>query len=277
MYSNRIPIKTQETLLKKEKAFHEKARRTNIWEFVGVSKPAWEAFKKSGYSGYVKEIEKANYFTNVTDLNFRYYSEIDYDTYHACNNGSSCCDGDYCRCGQITNARVTKAPSVSDFILKICDHIDSGPVSHYFFNRIYSIRKMYEPDSYTVSVGGGYYGQEIDGVKLDHPSLNKDLEFFFSRQNDLQAIQEYLLIEEYGYIHDRLKGKRFSLEEFALSEIETKADHHYEKIDVTYEIDVYNVLGVVIKEDKLSLMDGYHRVKMAKRQGLETGLFVLAS
>jgi hypothetical protein len=277
-YRNNIyPIRGNETLINGEEKHLKSGSGIKIWNFLKIKKEHYEVYKKDGYKAYVSMIEKNNFIEKISNLDFHYCCDLSYEENYPCKNGSDCCDNDYCRCGTINGAKVARVPFCSDFCHTIYDLIDPSIINLYFINRIYSVRNLYKPDSYSVSVTSGYYGQEIDSVKIDDREVIKDLIFMFENSNNLQKLQEYLLILEYGHIHPRFKNKKFEIEKISLDKISIGNDHHYNKIVEPYEIDLNNVLGVLIEEgDKLSLMDGYHRIKFAKTSGLQGGLFVIA-
>jgi hypothetical protein len=211
-----------------------------------------------------------------TEINFEYQCKYDYHIYHACEDGSDCCKDDFCRCGVIEDAVVTKAPTSLQFIKELSDYMceDTENVL-YFLDRIYYLRQLYNNDSYDVTIEGGYYGEEIEGVYIKYTQINEDIEFLEKNKNNLKKLQEYLLNIEYGYVHDRLKNKKYSIQTLNIENICLPAMDHI-KVNKQYDIDTSNILGLVVREDRFNLLDGYHRVIYCKNNNITSGKFIVA-
>ncbi len=196
------------------------------------------------------------------------FAEYTSESYYPCQNGSSCCDNDYCRCGQITNTEVL---SVNDqqiidyFIKKVKD-----PINAYCVDRLIRTSSLLNPKCWAVEVSGGYYGEEIGGV---HP-LPKVLEDFqrivesFLYKSDLQKVKD-LLIQEYGFLLPALENtKNVSVVRVTVGDVKIPNMDYSRKINqkVVDSYKDFNLPRAVcqkLNSDEYKLVDGYHRMVSA--------------
>ena len=116
------------------------------------------------------------------------------DTYYPCQEGSDCCKDDYCRCGEITSTRVVSPPDFKDVVAKVAKHFalkansNDNELDLYACDRILTFLKAYETDFYYVRVGGGYYGQEVEGVYFNYSEKLAGLfDRYFKLENDTKS------------------------------------------------------------------------------------------
>jgi len=213
---------------------------------------------------------------NLEDsLKSRYNSSFDYkyDIYKPCQNGSDCCENDYCRCGEITNAiveidfehlRNSITKDVKDQVLVYCT------------DRILSIAEIYKSDNWQVNIEKGYYGEEIEGVVLDSSIKTEIFERIRFLEN-LTGSEKILSVldYEYGYLLPKLKDvKQAEIKEVDIESISFNKDY-YKKISeetVDFYKDYSLPVGVCLDN---SLIDGYHRVIAAKRNNKKTVLVII--
>jgi len=190
--------------------------------------------------------------------------DFDYDTYHACQSGSNCCDDDYCRCGQIQNIRITEVmfyetlPSLKKLKL----------INQYYLDRAIRLSGVLKPDNWEVTVCSGYYGEETNGASLDY-NARKDLETYLQegdKLSDADKIKKLLEIE-YGYVLDILKPfNKVRLVEKSPKSLFIFNDHYYGKIDPKMYKDHPLPVCVARKEgSKYVVIDGYHRLAAAMK------------
>lgn len=217
----------------------------------------------------------------VTNVDFRYYTHYDYDTRYDCKSYG--CDS-ICRCGRIYNEHITSVDikAIVDFLIKEYYNdkdisakrnstIDSilgnigREINYYTVDRILRLNKIYDPNKWSIKVVSGYYGQEIEEVKLFSDiakKIDKQLEEAFDIV-DLSKRVEYLLELEYGYILPELQGCKYQLIEVNKDDIIAGSSGQYKKVSKE-DIEHYNkynsIKGVVIQNgSKYRLIDGYHR------------------
>ena len=193
------------------------------------------------------------------DFRDRYGCEIDYDNYGDCE-AYGCIDEGICRCGTIENAHVTDSP---DIITYIEDKYKNYPLfEKYIIERVLTHYKFYDTDSFEVKVGGGYYGQEIDGVFFTkEDEVNKTLEQILWL-NDVNKQVEALLMLEYGHLLDSCKGRKWEVRDLDRSLIVFPNDSYYKKLVEVNRYKAYPYIkGVVIPyHARYKVIDGYHRL-----------------
>lgn len=227
-----------------------------------------------------KKTNKTPLGSIIEKINDRYtfsYSaaDYDYDTHYACKNGSDCCDNDYCRCGIIQNACVTKVNT--DYIVKtLTEDVKDDIFLPYCIDRIIRTSKILDLSSWEVDVGGGYYGEEVNGVRLDASVIN-DLITSLTELENLSPVDKVkkLLEREYGYVLPRLeKLSDAKVVEVDLDSIKLFNDEYLRKISkdtVDFYKDYNLPRGVCVKAGKLySVVDGYHRMLSAQKNKLKT-------
>jgi len=201
----------------------------------------------------------------ISDLNFYYVDGCDcsYNSYYACQNGSNCCDNDFCRCGTIVDAVVTSVPLMESFVHKISKiyPIESN-LDKYAYERLSSLYGAWDHNNFSVNVCPGYYGEEIEGVSFDKA---KELEEAVVKYNKLTKNRErieYLLIAEYGSLLPIVQNKTWRIKKLKRSEIIIGNQEHFKKVDKIARYEKYSLpKGICIEEnDKYRLIDGYHRL-----------------
>lgn len=203
---------------------------------------------------------------------FKYYLDYEYDGRPCYDETCGCRTGnDYCRSNEYDNLRIEEVhiPSLVAYFLsktnKKKDVIETKNVDflNYCVDRLLRIHKLYETDYWDIQTCGGYYGQEIDLITLN------DLKFKLICEKIQSLIVmfpneriEFILMEEYGYVLDSLKGKKFKLIETDVSNLKIGNEVYYKKIEDAYYKDYPYPIGVYIKEGEFfKLVDGYHRYK----------------
>lgn len=203
---------------------------------------------------------------------FKYSSSVGYNYSHDCS-GCECGDG-YCRCSRIVDIRIIKVSLhhlvneiSSSFIssrIPIEDYETKSEFNEEFFSyciwRLAVIHKMWEEHNWYVSTCGGYYGEEIDGVAIENHNFKQDIE-------ELAALSpqeriKFVLHEEYGFILDSLKDKKFEEIKVKKSDLVVGNDTYHKKVNRgTYSKESYDLpIGIYLKDgEKYRLIDGYHR------------------
>jgi hypothetical protein len=203
---------------------------------------------------------------NLANKNFNYLNGVidyDYETYYPCQNGSDCCENDYCRCGQILNAEVTKLQKTDIFVSESWSALNE--IDLYCIERILTINKFWNTDSWEITVCSGYYGEEIDKFIFNHANNCKGLiDVLLSLETNASKI-EFVLNLEYGYILDAAKNLEWEMIEIPRNKIIFGQKDHYKKLDaeiIAYYQDWSFPRGLVIESsvDQYKIIDGYHRI-----------------
>jgi hypothetical protein len=212
--------------------------------------------------------------------------ETEYDSDYNCEAYG--CDS-ICRCCTIENARVTEVDtwSIAEYLVG-----ETDPILLYCVDRLLVASRIHEDWNWYVDIGGSYYGDEIDGVRLEGTTeINKRLAHLYSLDSDSERIK-YVLIEEYGYLLDTLKDLEFSLEEMRREDIRIANTSMQKRITGDlgpYLKETWNkgkrVSGFsytgpvcVVRENsngEMVLVDGYHRYSASEKREINTAIKVI--
>ena len=203
-----------------------------------------------------------------THKDFRYLVEVDYDTRYDCRS-EGCGEDDYCRCGVIENARIKEfyPDSFLDWLGSSMPK-DASDLDKYILERL--VRLLVKPEMFEVYTCSGYYGEEIDSVKINmgtqtYLDFERKIEMFNRLTSTTQQVQMILTLE-YGYLLPEIAAieewdvldlaiKKVHADPDVLSRISQKMAQKY----VDYPPS-HGIRGVVIpKDDGYRLVDGFHR------------------
>lgn len=206
----------------------------------------------------------------IADINFDYCGgcEYTYDEYRPCQEGSDCCDDDYCRCTQIIDKEITVAPdmeTVTNMVASIFGF--TSDIDLYGCNRLLTIHKAYDTGFYYLASERDYYGETPAGVFFESPSaLEKDL-IEFSKIIGTRGKVEFLLEKEYGHLLDCVKDKTWEIKKVDKSEVRFPNDSYHKKAqkEIVEEYKNFKLpCGICLKTDNgYRLIDGYHRLSLA--------------
>jgi len=226
----------------------------------------------------------------LADFNLRYVIDVDYHRSYPA--GRCTCENDYCRCMVIDeddvriNTNSINAQTLLDLFIenktqykrekKINETLEGSDINLYAIGRIIAINKLYDRNSYNVNISGGYYGEELDSVKIYSSIANKVQEEikFILQMDTIKEKIEYLLCLEYDHLLDDLYGKNWKVIEVDKSEINIPNIQHYKNVPMLdfYSDSNYNDIRCIIRETgvkvgkKYKLTDGYHRLKNTKKK-----------
>lgn len=220
-------------------------------------------------------------------LHKNFYDEVSTDLVY--NRKFECekynCEDDICRCSKIVNERLNKLNIVEitnsiynlyfdkseetkrDLKLnKLLNNIDKE-IDLYTIDRILRINKAYNVENWRILKEEGYYGQEIESVKIEN-KLALKLDSLVKESLNIDNIKqrvEYLINLEYGYILDSLVDKNYKVKEIDKSKLIFSNESHYKnvsskKLDYYSDSNYKNIRGIALEYgDKFKLIDGYHR------------------
>lgn len=195
---------------------------------------------------------------NFISKDFHYYfrcSDYSYDTYRPCQEGSDCCDGNYCRCSKIENAEVKKVPE--SIFTQLAD-LDITEINKYGLERILTHFNYRSGDAWYIKVRNGYYGQEIDGIVLNEQERILKTYQKFEKLTFNKKV-EYLLVLEYGYLLESLKDLNWKI--IKVDKKDLSFGEHYEKLKPElFECykDYPFIRGIVVNN---YVFDGHHRLR----------------
>lgn len=201
--------------------------------------------------------KKIKTLNDLLEKNYQYV--VDY-TY----NRSFCnCHEDICRCTTLKDIEVEKVDMI-DLTDNFCEFFDHDEFTKICINRILTACHMWSKDCWYVSVGNGYYGQEIDGVYIENANVKKWLIKFEAAKTNREKL--FVSLEcEYGYILDEVK----SIDDWKIIEIENNEVsigqlEHFVKInkDVVKKYSDFDLprCTLIFKDGRYKLIDGYHRL-----------------
>jgi len=229
-------------------------------------------------------------------LNSDYKYCIDYNHYgdYSCAE-SGCDDEGICRCYSISEVEINSIDLLSitndifnqvnenntqshrdkklSSILYEFDFYQIDRINRYCINRILSIHKVWDKDNWTGQWSGGYYGDEVDSINMDHSLLKKvstDVENIMYL-GSLQEKIEYVLKLEYGSLLEKIKDKKYSIVTVHKTDIVFGQSNHHKNV-LNKSLEFYNdshyydiPRGVALWDGvKWKVIDGYHRISETK-------------
>lgn len=223
---------------------------------------------------------------------FCYMLDIDYEkSDYGPRYGQCQCGDDYCRC-QVYHSVSVEEITHDTYLglvykiflsimgqkykkykyanVKFSNLSEREKFLYYGFERLCSYYKLYDSNAWEAIADNGYYGEEIVGFKHDNINqLEEDCIKLISLTND--AIIEYILQKEYGYLLDRLKNRTWNIDTVDIAEVSAdRLDNNMVKIS---NVDIYNdkhvdVHAVCEKNGNVySIIDGHHRIIASRNNG----------
>jgi hypothetical protein len=226
----------------------------------------------------------------LKDIKFQYNGVyVDYSYTYDCEN-YGCDEEGICRCGSIHNESV-ESVDVSLIVKKIYDEFfEEGKAANrnntinevlygigkdidiYTIDRIIRSYKIWESENWDIEVEGGYYGQEVNDVRIKESIADKieeELMTVFSLPSLKEKI-EYLLKVEYGKILPEITDSNYESITIDKDDIIFGTEKHLDKVmkkDLDFYSDKnYNGIRGIVKKcgDKWRVIDGYHRIFSTK-------------
>lgn len=208
--------------------------------------------------------------------------DYDYDGEHDCMN-AGCDDEGICRCGTISNIRIEKVDVdylCHEIINNVCKikndknesqvYFSKKPLLKYCLHRLITIRHIWEPDNWSLSISGGYYGEEVGGAYCDSIGFSENVEQLFSMKTAKERM-EWVLHQEYGHIIDSLRGRNYKEVSVPVKSLTVPNETYFKKLNhqmkMRGEIEANQQyeesdlpIGLYLREGgTYRLVDGYHR------------------
>jgi len=225
----------------------------------------------------------------LSDINFNYSGgvQVNYNNEYDCE--SSFCD-DICRCGRIVDEYINSVniDTISRLVYEKLFNDDTNldrnnklneilyglgkELDIYTINRVFRVYEIWKGENWDIIISGGYYGEEIESIKLKFDISNEITKKFFEilKLNTLKEKIDHLLILEYGKIHKGSIGFNYESSVIDIDKIEFESKKHYNKVlekDLTFYNDrnYTGIRGIVKKQgDRYIVIDGYHRLSATK-------------
>lgn len=213
----------------------------------------------------------------MIDKNYKYHCDYDYESYFPCQNGSDCCDNDYCRCEEITKVWITETPNLEGLALREFNKRKTkkekgfkvSEIDAYCLERILSINNLWDPEEWTINIGPGYYGEEIDSIKINHfaaKKIKEETAHLLKLKTNRQKI-EYVLTLEYGHVLPALKNKIWKVKKIKKEDV-SYPKQWFGKLNqdaATAYTERILPRGIVLEEEgRYRVYDGRHRIYAAK-------------
>lgn len=217
------------------------------------------------------------------------------DGVFSCEN-RGCNDENICRCYTITNVKILSVniPDICDDIFEeyslntkqhdrdskitsIVYGYDVDIINKYCINRILTINKVWDVNNWRGEWQAGWYGDEVDSVKMN-PDLFEKVIAEVDAIFNLDTIEEkidYVLMLEYGFILNKIQNKKYEVLTIDKSSISFGQKHHND--DINDNLENYNYyndnsyrdipMGICRWDGKRwRVLDGYHRLNLTKNK-----------
>ncbi len=209
---------------------------------------------------------------NIMDIDFICSGGVEYDTNSILDeNHEELCRDDYCRCSTM-EVDINSVDSI-ELCQHICDRFDIDSIN--IVNQIRKVCDRMTNTDFEAQICGGYYGEELDHIRLENYEKISDLENIInikmSRMKKLEKIElsnketktlKKILISEYGYLLESLKDSKFSIIEISTSDVIFPSKKHADNVGKKYlnSYRKHKICGIVKERNgKYLVVDGYHR------------------
>ena len=216
---------------------------------------------------------------HLSQMNLQ-YKGIDYEV----DSDRSNCQCDMiCRCATIS-ATITDVSARG--IARAMDDKDKGSLTDtYGIERIVAMQDL-RADDFDVQIGGGYYGEEVYGVRMSFEKaerIESKVSEYKALPDDPSVRVPWLLVEENGFLLESLEDRKYEARVVPIDAVKEGNKDHYQRLD-RRAVDQYAVeigfqqpkdskvpLGVAIDDGNgvYRVVDGYHRLAAARAAGLD--------
>lgn len=228
----------------------------------------------------------------MIENNFRYSVNTNHIGEYSCGD-SGCRDEGICRCYRIDEI-IIESVDITGITEKIFKQIFSNDTQHkrekditsilydydidlinkYCINRILVSNKVWDTNNWHAESCGGYYGDEVGDVLLNDETFKKVVSGI-NNILELDTLEDkinYILNIEYGYILDKIKGRKYSVKSVDVDSIDFTQISHLKSV-LNKNLEYYSdknylkdsIRGVAYwNGTKWSLVDGYHRLSCTK-------------
>jgi hypothetical protein len=188
----------------------------------------------------------------IEKLSRNFIDLISYDingSYDCENHG--CYDEGICRCYRINDVKILNVDisSMSNIIFSHFFDTNSleykrdnkineivygfdNEVDIYCIDRILRLNKLYDKDNWEPCWGPGYYGDELETIDMKQSIYDKVINLIekLKKYKTLKEKIEFILIEEYGYLLNKIKNKNYKIVEVNSNDIIYTQSSYVEKV-----------------------------------------------
>jgi hypothetical protein len=195
-------------------------------------------------------------------MDLRYDVDLTYDTEYSCEDSGCNSDG-ICRCGSICNPEIR---SVNSWVIANAFADFRDELQYYVIDRFAS---RLQTDDFIINWSHGYYGDEIDEVKLNDAAKKEIMQIKGLQGADLI---EFSLASEYGNVLPSYKNRKWIYTEGILVDdlflgVPSRRDLNRARID-SYKDQMkekYKPILLCERHEQLyRVIDGYHRYTALK-------------
>ncbi len=231
----------------------------------------------------------------MVNNNFKSYLGFLYDRKYFCEQNGCHFNKKSCDCSKIVNFRISSInlQEITDEIYlnrfgdKRTKSINkllgiNDILIIYSIDRIIRVNKIWNKYNWTPSIISGYYGEEIEEVKLSkkiYKKIKSEIDILAKVKSKTEIIN-FLLNIEYGHVLDKVKNYSYSyLKTISLSDINIGNREYLNGLNSnTYELNNTGIMGILYSDgDRFGLIDGYHRYKYYSEAGIKSGLYIVLS
>lgn len=175
---------------------------------------------------------------------------------------------DYCRCTQILGERVTEISSWTSLLESFCT-VKLDPIDQYAVERF--LRRILSLKDFEVETTGGYYGEEVLGVRYCGNHVQQ-FEAFNKLPNQTSRLR-YALLLEYGYLLPEIEQvSEWEIRKVAIKDVRAFDGHmrHVNPETVgSYQTSPSFLTCLCVPDGagQYRLIDGRHRLTSAVQSG----------
>lgn len=235
--------------------------------------------------------------TELAKTSFTWCFDYNYDRNYDCR-GSGC--DSICRCSRISNIKVENSnrtilnvfheikSMLNGLMKKNGEKLDNSKIFDYALERVMRAFKFYDASLYTVSLVGGYYGDEIGDTTINVDKLDA----FCQIVNQLLYFDDtgriYVALNaEYEYILPWLTDCTFEIKKVSVDKMQpANTEYMVRRVDNStylsqFDYDDYGKktpLGIYRKDGSIyRVIDGYHRLSTAKELEQKKAYIIVAT
>jgi hypothetical protein len=216
----------------------------------------------------MRKPKKVKDLEDVLSMNFEYNLEVDYWS----DRDNCSCEGIH-RCSRLHIEKVFDVDILS-ITKEFAEAFEKDEVTEYCINRVLTSCKLYDNSAWFVSVSRGYYGEEIDSVKLEN---KKSISDWLYKLQVAETPKEKVFVAlecEYGYIlDDILEIEKWSIKDISRKDISIGQKDYYRKLEKEvidgYKDFPFPLATCFIKDGKIRVIDGYHRLASNKSENIK--------
>lgn len=162
-------------------------------------------------------------------------------------------------------------------LTKILYGYKTDEIDLYCINRILTINKLYDTNSWDIRWSKYYYGDEVSTISIKdeiHNKINNEINHIYSL-NSIEDKIKYILKLEYGFILSEIDKKKYNISIVNSNDILFDQKNYKDELNRNgyeyYNDNSYKLIRGVCLSDgkKWKIIDGYHRISSTKKTKLK--------